>query len=130
MSGDLVPFVLNCAAKLGARPRTNDLPHLQAEWLFKTTPLKIGTVEQVQDVIVLTGDHLDEVQAFLKQAFGEPDLALGSRPLSSVKGSNARQGIYSLKQIGAALTFGEFTIRPLGVQSTTTMITIMGSPRP
>jgi hypothetical protein len=98
--------------------------------MFKSTPLKIGTVEQVEDVIVLAGDHLDDVQAFLKQAFGEPDHTLGSHSLATVGNSGARQGVYGPRQIGATLSFGTITIRPLGVESTTTMITIIGSAKP
>jgi hypothetical protein len=128
MSGDLVPFVMKCATDLGAHPLTNNLPAMQAQWTFKSIPLKIGPTEHVQDLIAIQGNHLDEVQAFLKRAFGEINPALGSRPLSPVKGADSLQAIYSPKQIGATLSCSTLTIRPLGMTTTTTMIQIIGSP--
>ena len=114
MSGDLVPFVLKCAATRGASPTTNSVVTLQAEWTHQGSPL--------EDIIAVSGDHFDEVQAFLKQAFGEPDRALGSIPVSSVGGSSTRQGVYSGRQIGVGLNFSG--------DSKNTVICIIGAPKP
>lgn len=130
MSGDLVPFVMKCATKLGAHPHTKRLPKFETEWRFKRVPLKMGSANYVQDLIAISGDHLKEVGAFLKQAFGEIDPALGSRPVGPVKGTDGLlQGIYSRKQTGTTLSFETLTTRTFGVTTTTTLITVMGSPR-
>lgn len=130
MSGDLVPFVLKCATKLGAHPQTKRLPKFETEWTFKSVPLKMGSANDEQDLIAISGNHLKEVAAFLKQAFGAIDSTLGSRPLGPVKGTDGLlQGIYSRKQTGTTLSFETLTTRTFGVTTTTTLITVMGSPR-
>jgi hypothetical protein len=114
MSGDLVPFVLKCVTARGASPITNGLPELQAQWICQSEP--------TGDTVIISGSRFDEVQAFLKTAFGEPDRSLGSSPVSSAGGFERRQAIYSVNRIGVGLI--------LAGDSKNTMICIIGAPKP
>jgi len=62
-SGDLTGFIVESAIKVGARPRaTNGLPQINGDWHFKNTNDRIQ--------VVLTGNHFQEVQSILTNAFG------------------------------------------------------------
>lgn len=62
-SGDLTGFIVESAIKVGARPRaTNGLPLINGDWHFKKTDDRIQ--------LVLTGNHFQEVQSILTNAFG------------------------------------------------------------
>ncbi len=130
MSGDLAPFVLRCATTLGANPRTNHIPRLECKWAFTTMPARFAEAGSVWDTILVAGDHFKDLQGFLKQAFGNPDPALGSHFVSAAEGSYAREVTYSVKQIGVWLTCGLLIIRTPGSSSTNTVIYLSGWAKP
>jgi len=113
MTGDLVPFVLKCVTARGASPITNGLPELQAHWVFQS--------ESWRDVIIISGSRFDEVQAFFKQAFGEPDRSLVSPLGASAGGGELRKALYGVNRIGVGLILAD--------DSKNTMICIL-APKP
>ena len=104
MSGDLVPFVLQRAASRGGNPSTNDLPTIRAKWYLQSN-LKT-------DSIYIPGDHFFEIQAVLRQAFGELDPTRGSHSPNSFGGASGSQPItnsflYSSRQIGVIVSVAQ-----------------------
>jgi len=62
-SGDLGAFIVQHATQLGARTQeTNVLPRLVADWYYKEDPNGLR--------VYIVGDHLIELESFLKTAFG------------------------------------------------------------
>jgi hypothetical protein len=114
MTGDLVPFVLKCVTARGASPITNGLPELQAQWVCQSEP--------TADVVIISGSRFDEVQAFLKRAFGEPDRSLVSPSDPSAGGRDLRKALYGVNRIGVGLILAD--------DSKNTMICIIGDHKP
>jgi hypothetical protein len=111
-SGDLAPFVFQCATSRGGHAATNALPTIQANWTHQS--------RQLQDVILVQGDYFTEMQALLKQAYGEPDPKLGSQAVASLGGGQSLT--YSPQQSGVVLT--------LTGSSKQTIVSIMGAQKP
>ncbi len=111
-SGDLVPLVLQCTTNRGGRLPSITPPRIQAEWTHQSRPM--------QDIILIPGDHFSEVQAFLRQAYGEPDPKLGSPPVRAV--GNGQSVTYSPQQIGVVLN--------LTGDSKQTIVSLMGMQKP
>src|SRR5436309_544256 len=92
-SGDLVPVVMQCAASRGGHTTTNALPVVQASWTQQS--------REIQDVFLVSGDHFEELQKVLEQAYGAPDTKLGSSTVAPV--GNGRALTYSPQQCGVVL---------------------------
>jgi len=95
MSGDLGSFVLECTTSRGGGAASNRVPTLPAEWAHYHS--------RMQDLISVKGDCFDEIEAFLRDAFGPPDRDRGSIPV--VRTPWGGQGLYSTQQIGVELHF-------------------------
>ena len=97
MSGDLVPFVLECATLRGGHPATNALASVNAQWTVQSN--------LVQHVIFVHGDHFDEIESMLTQMFGAPDKARGSSPAARVGKHSTRSGWYGIGQLDIGIAF-------------------------
>ena len=75
-SGDLVPLAMQCMASRGGHAFTNALPVVKANWTLQS--------RDIQDIILVDGDHFAELQKALEQAFGTPDTKLGSSIVAPV----------------------------------------------
>jgi len=102
-SGDLALFVTQCVTNRGGRTSSSDLSAVQAQWTHQT--------RLNEDIILVTGDRFSEIETFLKQAYGAPDLA----PRGSYQSRT-----YSPQQIGVTLN--------LSGNSKRTFIFILGLP--
>ena len=107
-SGDLVPLVMQCATSRGAHAATNALPAIQASWTHQS--------RDMQDIILVPGDHFAEVQKVLQQIYGAPDTKLGSSAVAPV--GSGRALTYSPQQCGVVLN--------LTADSTQTIVSVMG----
>src|SRR5512133_735016 len=111
-SGDLVSLAMQCAASRGGHASTNTLPVVQANWTHQS--------REIQDVILVDGDHFAEIQKVLEQAFGAPDTKLGSSTVAPV--GAGRSLTYSPQQIGVVLN--------LTADSRQTVVSVMGKKNP
>jgi hypothetical protein len=107
-SGDLVPLVVQCATNRGGHIPTNALPSVQASWTHQS--------RDIQDIILVGGDHFAAVQQALEQAYGSPDSKLGSSGVAPV--GNGRALTYSPQQCGVVLN--------LTADSKQTIVSVMG----
>ena len=92
-SGDLVALVMQCATIRGGHAPSNTLPPVQASWTHQS--------RDVEDIILVTGDHFAEVQKALEEAYGAPDPKLGS--LGVAPAGVDRALTYSPQQCGVVL---------------------------
>ncbi len=113
-TGDFGPFLLEQVVRRGARPKTNGLTPIPAEWRHISPG---GS----QTLIFVSGDRFSEIQSLLNAAFGEPDPAQGSTPVKAID-SESRMGWYSAEQIGVSVQFVGWTNR--------THLNILGRARP
>ena len=111
-SGDLVPLVVQCATNRGGHMPTNALPSVQGNWTHHS--------RDMQDIILVSGDHFAEVQKVLEQAYGAPDTNLGSAAVAPV--GSGRALTYSPQQCGVVLN--------LTADSRQTIILLMGKQKP
>jgi len=111
-TGDVVPLAMQCVASRGGHPSTNTLPVVQANWTQQS--------REIQDIILVDGDHFAEIQKVLEQAFGAPDTKLGSSTVAPV--GAGRSLTYSPQQIGVVLN--------LTADSRQTVVSVMGKKSP
>src|ERR1051325_3477013 len=91
--GDPRQYIIQQALKCGANKiSTNDLPPLKGDWKYSE--------DQYGVVLQLGRDQFDEVQSFLKRAFGPPAHE------ASESTDGGKLGWYSAKRIGIGLQFG------------------------
>jgi hypothetical protein len=109
-SGDLAKLISECMATRGGQVTTNRLPVVQVSWVRR--PL------EVQDIIVVEGEHFTEVQKLLAQAYGAPDATVRS----SAPVGNGRSLTYTPKQIGVVLN--------LTAGSGQTFVSVIGRHKP
>ena len=64
-SGDLTPLVMQYATNRGGHATSNTLPVLQASWTHQS--------REMQDIILVDGDHFAEAQKVLERAYGPLD---------------------------------------------------------
>jgi hypothetical protein len=116
MSGDLTRFLVSCALTRGGHPVTNGLSVIQARWTVQSN--------LTQHTVYVHGDHFDEIEAMLTQAFGPTDTTHGSSPAARVGGHSTRLGWYDPKQAGSSIWFSGDAVQ--------TIVCINGpfSPRP
>jgi len=107
-SGDLVPLVMQCATNRGAYPATNTLPAILADWTHQS--------RDIQDIILVSGDHFTEVQKVLEQLYGAPNPTLGSSAVAPVGIGKALT--YSPKQCGVVLNLTGYQAQ--------TIVSVMG----
>ena len=96
MSGDLARFLVTCATYRGGHPATN-VSVIQAQWIVQSN--------LTQHTIFVHGDHFDEIESMLVQAFGVADTARGSSAAARVGKHSTRSGWYGPKQAGSAISF-------------------------
>lgn len=107
-SGDLVALLMQCATNRGARAPANPLPSIQASWTHHS--------RDVQDIILVTGDHFAELKKALEQAYGAPDPKLF--PFEVPPAGNQRILTYPPQQCGVVLS--------VTGDSKQTIVTVMG----
>jgi len=111
-SGDLVPLVMHCAMSRGGHATTNTLPVIQMSWTRQT--------RELDDIILMEGDHFSEVQKFLELAYGVPESGLGSFAVARI--GTVHSLTYSQQQIGVVLN--------LTTDSRKTIVSVMGRQTP
>ncbi len=111
-SGDLVPLVMRCATSRGGHATTNTLPVIQISWTLQT--------REMEDIILVDGDHFSEVQKFLELAYGVPESGRGSFAVARI--GNVRSLTYSQQQVGVVLN--------LTTDSRKTIVSVMGRQTP
>lgn len=109
-SGDLAQLVMQCATNRGGRVTTNTLPVVQASWARQS--------REVQDILVVDGDHFAEVQKRLEQVYGKPDAGISS----SAPIGNGRSLTYTPQLIGVVLN--------LISDSRQTIVSVIGKQKP
>ena len=97
MSGDLTQFLVSCATTRGGHPITNGLSVIEAQWTVQSN--------LTQHTIYVHGDHFDQIESLLIQAFGVADTARGSSPAARVGKYSTRSGWYDPRQSGSAISF-------------------------
>jgi len=110
-SGNLVPLVVLCATNRGGYVPAGPLPAVQASWTHQSRDL--------QDIILVSGDHFAAVQEVLEKAYGPPDGKLGSSGPAPLGPGKALT--YSAQQCGVVLN--------LTGDSKQTIVTVMGRKR-
>jgi hypothetical protein len=108
LSGDLATLVLQCATNRGGRLPGVTPPAIHAQWTLRSLPM--------QDIIVISGDHFSEVQAFLQQVYGAPD----PRLVRAV--GNGQSITYTPQQTGVVLN--------LTGDGKQTIVSVMGMQKP
>ena len=111
-SGDLVPVVMQCAVSRGGHATANALPVVLASWTHQS--------RELQDIVLVSGDHFAEIQKVLEQAYGAPDSKLGSSAVAPV--GSGRALTYSPQQCGVVLN--------LTADSRQTIVSVMGRQKP
>lgn len=108
-SGDLVQLVKQCATGRGGHATTNPVPAIQASWIQQS--------RELQDIIVVNGNHFTDFQRFLEQAYGSPDATIQFSTALS-----ARSLTYTPREIGVVLN--------LTADSCETILSIIGRRKP
>ena len=89
--GDVGQFILQQAAVRGGSPTTNSLPGISGRWRYS---------EDKDGVIIrMSREQFPAVEAFLRQAFGAPEI----EPTETSNGS--KLGAYRLSPKGGAIQF-------------------------
>ena len=92
-TGDLGQYIIQQALKCGAKTvRTNDLPPIKGEWKYSE--------DQYGVVVQLGKERFEEVQTFLRKAFGPP----AQEPDATTDGG--KLGWYAARTTGIGLHFG------------------------
>jgi hypothetical protein len=89
-SGDLGTIVTEYATHRGARPTTNTLPVVQANWIHGS--------QANEDFIVLDGNHFTQIQDLIERAYGKQD-----GTIRSDAGVNGHSITYTPTQISIVL---------------------------
>lgn len=92
-AGDMGQYIIQQALKCGATiVSSNDLPAIKGDWKFSE--------DQYGTVLQLGRERFDEVQAFLRKAFGTP----AHEPDATTDGG--KLGWYAVRTTGIGLQFG------------------------
>lgn len=110
--GNLAPVLMQSATNRGGRTTTHALAVVQAKWIRGSRPNG--------DIFVLDGDHFEEVQKLLEQAYGKPDAGIHS---SSSSGGDCRSIYYTPAQTGVFLNLAS-------TWDDTTIVSIIGQQNP
>jgi hypothetical protein len=90
-SGNLVSLMMQCTTNRGGHQTTNTLAVIEASWVHHS--------QEIQELVVVDGDHFTEVQKFLEQAYGPPDAEIRS----PTRSENGRSLTYTPQEIGTVL---------------------------